>query len=161
MRVRNEIRAGDIGRIISLHGTLYAREYALDYTFEGYVAAGLGQFVTAYDGRKDRLWVAEEGEQLVGSIAIAGQPDGTAQLRWFLVHPSARGGGLGRRLLGEAVEFCRARGFRSVFLWTISELTAAAHLYREAGFRLTERKAHVLWGGPRVEERYDLILRED
>lgn len=159
MRVRNEIRPGDLGRIISLHGTLYAREYALDYTFEGYVAAGLGQFAKTYDERQDRLWVAEEGEQLVGSIAIAGRPDQTAQLRWFLVHPEARGSGLGRKLLGEAVEFCRARGFRSVFLWTISELKAAAHLYREAGFQLTEQKAHTLWGGPRVEERYDLVLR--
>ena len=161
MRVRNEIRPGDIGRIISLHGTLYAREYALDYTFEGYVAEGLGQFAKAYDERRDRLWVAEEGEQLVGSIAIAGRTDQTAQLRWFLVSPEARGRGLGRKLLSEAVEFCRARGFRSVFLWTISELKAAARLYREAGFQLTERKEHALWGGLRVEERYDLVLRSD
>jgi len=40
-------------------------------------------------------------------------------------------------------------------------LTAAAHLYREAGFRLTERKTHALWGGARTEERYDLTLRDD
>lgn len=159
MRVRNDIRPGDLGRIVHLHGTLYAREYALDQTFEGYVAADLGEFAKAYDESRDRLWVAEEGEQLVGSVAIAGQPDATARLRWFLVHPSARGQGLGRRLLGEALEFCRARGFRSVFLWTISELEAAARLYHAAGFQLTERKAHVLWGGPRVEERYDLVLR--
>jgi ribosomal protein S18 acetylase RimI-like enzyme len=159
MQVRTEIRPGDIGRIIHLHGTLYAREYALDYTFEGYVAAGLGQFAKAYDERKDRLWVAEEGEQLAGTIAIAGHLDGTAQLRWFLVHTEARGSGLGRKLLSEAIEFCHARGFKSVFLWTISELKAAAHLYREAGFQLTEQKAHALWGGARVEERYDLVLR--
>src|SRR5215212_9224995 len=101
MRVRNEIRPGDIGRIIHWHGTLYAREYALDYRFEGYVAAGLGEFAKTYDERKDRLWMAEEGEQLVGSIAIAAQQDGTAQLRWFLVHPSARGKGVGRKLLSE------------------------------------------------------------
>lgn len=157
MVIRTDIRPGDIGRVVSLHGVLYAREYGLDHTFEGYVAAGLGEFAASFDARKDRLWLAETGERIVGSVAIVGLPDGTAQLRWFLVHPDARGG-LGRGLLRGALAFCRERGYRSVFLWTISELKAAAHLYAEAGFRLTEQKTHELWGGARTEERYDLVF---
>lgn len=158
MEIRTHIKSGDIGCIVYLHGTLYALEYKLDYTFEGYVAAGLGEFAKSFDGRKDRLWLAEDEGRIVGSIAIAGQANNLAQLRWFLVHPEYRGGGLGRRLLGEAIAFCRDRGFGSVFLWTISELVAAAHLYREAGFSRTEQKTHELWGGLRTEERYDLLL---
>lgn len=42
MRVRTGIQSGDIGYIIYLHAILYAHEYNLDYTFEGYVATGLG-----------------------------------------------------------------------------------------------------------------------
>src|SRR5215207_1483136 len=108
MLIRTDIRPGDIGRVVEMHGGLYAREYGLDRTFEGYVAAGLGEFAVGFDGSKDRLWLAEEeGGRLVGSVAIAGHDGVTAQLRWFLARPEARGSGLGGRLLSEAVEFCR------------------------------------------------------
>ena len=89
----------------------------------------------------------------------AGQGGGVAQLRWFLVEPSERGTGLGRRLVGEALGFCRAAGYRSVFLWTVGGLDAAAHLYVAHGFRKTEtRPTARLWGADLSEERYDLTL---
>ncbi len=158
MQIRTNIQPGDIGCVIRLHGILYAQEFGLDHTFEGYVAAALGEFAIRYDQRKDYFALAEEEGRIVGSIAIVRLADQTAQLRWFLVHPDARGCGLGRRLLQGALEFCRDRGFRSAFRWTISGLEAAFHLYQEAGFRLTEQKTHKIWGGMRTEERYDLAL---
>jgi len=158
VRIRTDIRPGDIGYLVYLHGVVYAHEYRLDHTFEGYVAAGLGEFAKSYDEGQDRLWVAEKDGYIVGSIAIAGQPGKTAQLRWFLVHPDARGAGLGRRLVQEALNFCRERSFESVFLWTLSDLKAAAHLYTDAGFERTEQKTHQIWGGMRTEERYDLAV---
>jgi GNAT superfamily N-acetyltransferase len=84
--------------------------------------------------------------------------DEVAQLRWFLVAPEARGSGLGRKLLREALEFCRDSDFRSVFLWTLAELKTVGHLYEQAGFRKTEQKTHEIWGTVRTEERYDLTL---
>lgn len=158
MQIRTELQPGDIGNIIMLHGVLYAREYHLDHTFEGHVAAGLGEFAKTYDELKDKLWLAEDAGQLMGSIAINGREDTSAQLRWFLVHPETRGQGLGQTLLREALAFCRERGYRSVFLWTISELETAAHLYRKAGFVVTEENTHELWGDIRTEVRYDLTF---
>jgi N-acetylglutamate synthase-like GNAT family acetyltransferase len=158
--IRTNIKTGDIGYIIYLHGLLYAQEYDLDYTFEGYVAEGMGQFARLYDPHKDYFAVAEDHEQIVGSISIVSQPDRTAQLRWFLVHPVARGQGLGRKLIDGALVFCRQREFKSVFLWTVSELTTAAHLYKEAGFRLTGETTHELWGAVRTEQRYDLSMSD-
>lgn len=160
IRIRTEIRPGDIGYLVYLHGVLYAQEYRLDQTFEGYVAAGLGEFAKSYDESQDRLWLAEMDGYIVGSIAIAGQISKTAQLRWFLVHPDVRGGGLGRRLVQEALDFCRERNFESVFLWTLSDLKAAAHLYTDAGFERTEQETHQVWGSMRTEERYDLALSQ-
>ena len=161
MQIRTNIEPGDIGYLIYLHGRLYAREYDLDHTFEGYVAAGLGEFAKSFDASKDRLWLAEREGKIVGSIAINSLSDQTAQLRWFLVHPDARGHSLGRKLLSEALEFCRGCGFKSVFLWTISELKAAAHLYQQAGFHRSEQRVHEIWGGMHTEERYDLILKDE
>ena len=158
IHIRSHLEPGDIGYITYLHGLLYSQEYGLDYTLEGYVAAGLAQFVQTFDPRKDCLWIAEMEGQMVGSIDIAGQAHGEAQLRWFLVHPSCRGRGLGLTLLKNALQFCRERQFKSVLLWTFSDLEAAAHLYQSVGFRKTEQKTHSLWGRTLTEERYDLLL---
>ncbi len=155
--VRTEARAGDIGRIIAFHGAVYAREYHFDPTFEAYVAAPLAQFVLSRSPR-GRLWIAERGDQLAGCVAIVEHSPRVAQLRWFLVDPAFRGEGLGRRLLDEAIAFCRVSGYDRVMLWTVSALTAAAHLYRAAGFRKVEEKPGRQWGVEVVEERYQLDL---
>jgi GNAT superfamily N-acetyltransferase len=154
--IRHDLRPGDMGRVIALHGMLYAEEYGFDHGFEAYVAETVAEFGRLARPGLDRLWAAERAGQLVGSIAIVGREDGAAQLRWFLVHPDARGSGLGRRLLHEALTFCRAAGYRSVYLWTVTGLEAAARLYVAAGFRKTETKPPAtLWGVDLAEERYD------
>ena len=156
--IRTHLEPGDIGYIIYLHGLLYAREYGLDHSFEGYVAERLGEFGKQYDANKDYFAVAEIDEGIAGSIMIQGLPDNTAMLRFFLVHPDARGRGLGKELMKRALDFCREHRFTTVFLWTISELQAAIHLYKQAGFECTERNTHEVWGATRTEERYDLVL---
>ncbi len=175
--LRSDLRPGDIGDVVGLHGRLYAAEHGFDSTFEAYVAGPLASFACAGSPR-ERIWLAERGGRLVGCIAIvAGEAarSGTggktgadaetdtdtdsgaaAQLRWLLVDPAARGCGLGTTLLHGAIEFARAAGYRSVFLWTVEALEAAARLYRAAGFARVERRPLRLWGVDVVEERYEL-----
>ena len=157
-RIRTGLEPGDIGYIIYLHGLLYAQEYHLDRTFEGDVAIRMGEFAKIYDSRKDYFAVAELDGKIVGSIVINGLSDEIAQVRWYLVHPDARGRGLGRQLIDGALAFCRERGFKKVTLWTISELKAAAHLYRQAGFVVTREETHEIWGAQRTEQEYELVL---
>jgi ribosomal protein S18 acetylase RimI-like enzyme len=141
--------------IVYLHGTIYARERGFDPTFEAYVAGPLAECVRA-GSHRERLWIAERGGQMVGCIAIVAASPVTAQLRWFLVDPSSRGYGLGKKLLQEALAFCRQAGYTDVILWTDSALTTAARLYKAAGFRKTEEKAGRVWGVDLVEEKYEL-----
>jgi shikimate kinase/GNAT superfamily N-acetyltransferase len=155
--LRHDLRPGDLERIVRFHGTIYAAEYGFDSTFEAYVAGPLTEFVRTRTDR-DRLWIAQCRERIVGCIAIVGASRSEAQLRWFLVDPSARGHGLGRRLLHEAVEFCKSRNYESIFLWTVSVLTTAARVYQSFGFKKVEERAGRLWGVDVVEERYVLHL---
>lgn len=155
--VRTDLRPGDIGAIVRFHGLTYSREYGFDHTFEAYVARPLAEFACSSSNR-ERIWIAERGGQLVGCIAIVAASQAVAQLRWFLVDPSARGLGLGRRLINEAIAFCRDCKYQSVILWTVSALTTATHLYQSAGFRKVEEKPGRLWGVDLVEEKYECVL---
>jgi GNAT superfamily N-acetyltransferase len=155
IRLRHTIAPGDLGMIVHLHGVQYAREYGLDTTFEPYVAKPLADFLLAGNGP---LWIAENDERMLGSIAVIDDAHGTGQLRWFLLVPEARGLGLGRRMLEEAIGYCRTRGMRHMFLWTFADLTDALRLYQRAGFSITEEKMSNIWGGPRRELRMDLSL---
>jgi N-acetylglutamate synthase-like GNAT family acetyltransferase len=156
--IRDHLKPGDIGWLSYLHGTFYAQEYGYDQTFEAYVAKGLAKFVEKFNPETDRLWLAERDRQIVGSIAIVGQLQRTAQLRWFFVHPDYRRRGIGKQLLSEALQFCKEKKFKAVSLWTTSELDTARHLYTRAGFSKTEETAHTIWGKAVVEERYELRL---
>ncbi|KPJ77921.1 MAG: hypothetical protein AMJ54_05760 [Deltaproteobacteria bacterium SG8_13] len=157
VHIRNDLRPGDIGGVIHLHGILYAREYDFDHTFEPYVAAPLAEFVKNQTDR-ERIWIVEKAGQVMGSIAIVEFSENQAQLRWLILHPELRGLGIGRQLVEEAVKFCRTSGYTSVFLWTIDFLGAALKLYTAAGFKLTETNTHPVWGRTLTEERYELIL---
>jgi GNAT superfamily N-acetyltransferase len=155
-RIRHRLQPGDLGSVVHLHGLHYSREYGLDITFEPYVARPLADFVLAGTGR---LWIAEEGDHVVGSVAVVDAEEGIGQLRWFLVVPEARGAGLGKRLLQEALAYARERGLRRLFLWTFAGLEDALRLYQRAGFMVTDRKTAVVWGAERTELRMDLELR--
>ena len=153
--VRTSLRPGDLGTIVRLHGTLYEKEYGFDASFEAYVAGPLSELALRGSSR-ERLWIAERDGAFLGCVAIVDAGDDVAQLRWFLVVAEARGIGIGRKLLEEAVAFAREEGFVSIFLWTVTALEAAAHLYRAAGFVKVEEEPGSPWGVPVVEEKYVL-----
>src|SRR4029453_13329740 len=106
VRIRHQLAPGDLGMVVPLHGVPYPREHGLDTTFEPYVAKPLADFVLGGSGR---LWIAEDGDRMLGSIALVDAAPGIGQLRWFLVVAEARGTGLGRRLLEEALAYARQR----------------------------------------------------
>jgi len=157
--IRHELQPGDVGYLTYLHGIIYAEEQGWDHTFDAYVAGPLAEFAMSYSSQ-ERIWIVEREEKIVGSIAIVKFSEDEAQLRWLLLDPCVRGFGLGRRLVEEAVEFCRVFGYSSVFLWTVEALKIATELYRSLGFENTLEKTHEQWGSIVTEVRYDLELKE-
>lgn len=156
--IRNDLRPGDLGYVIHLHGRLYSREYGYGLQFETYVAQGLCEFMARLDAQRDRVWVCEHAGRIIGFL-LAMHRDDAAQLRYFLIEPEYRGIGLGKKLVGLFMEFMKERGYKSSYLWTTSELATATSLYTRVGFRLSEEKESTSFGKPVLERRYDLELQ--
>ncbi|MGA1793808.1 MAG: GNAT family N-acetyltransferase [Thermoplasmatota archaeon] len=156
--IRNDIRPGDIGSLIKLHALIYYDEYGYDTEFEAYVAKTFFDFFTG-DMSGQRLWIVEQGGEIVGCIGVAKKSDGKAQLRWLLLHPDVRGRGLAKDLIRKALDFAKERGFASIFLLTEDVLTDAAGLYDLFGFKLTEQAEEKLkWGRRMRYQRYEREL---
>ena len=156
VKVRNDFRPGDLGYVIHWHGRLYGIEYDYGVAFEMYVAQGMSEFYQQYDPNKDRVWICEHGERMVGFLLLMHREENAAQLRYFLIDPEYRGIGLGKRLMDLYMDFLHECGYNSSYLWTTSELEAAASLYQRYGFVLTEAKDSKAFGKQLREQRYDL-----
>jgi DNA-binding MarR family transcriptional regulator/GNAT superfamily N-acetyltransferase len=151
-------RAGDFGWIVQRHAVLYQREYGWGEEFEGVCAQIVADFVNKLDPRWERGWIAELNGQNVGSVLLAKETDEVARLRLLLVEPAARGLGIGKRLTDECLRSARECGYRRMTLWTHSVLTAARHVYAQAGFRLTSSEPRRSFGQDVVSEHWDMKL---
>src|SRR5438876_5487280 len=149
---------GDLGWVVHRHGVLYAQEYGYDERFEALVAEIVAQFVQQYDAKRERCWIAEQDGQAVGSVFLVERSKTVAQLRLLLVEPTARGTGLGTRVVSECVVFARQADSRTVRLWTQSELRAARRLYQAAGFRVVRKEKNHSFGKDLVSETWALGL---
>jgi len=151
---------GVIGKITKAHAVYYHEDWGFDVSFEAQVAGELSEFVLAFQKGRDGLWVAKVGNRFAGSVAIDGrQADKEgARLRWFIVVPPLQGNGLGKALLGRAVDFCRSRDYPRVYLWTFKGLEAARTLYERQDFRLCREHVVNQWGQTITEQMFELSL---
>jgi GNAT superfamily N-acetyltransferase len=151
-------RPGDLGWVVQSHGELYAREHGWDVRFEGLVAGVIAGFVRDFDAARERCWIAERDGRNVGSVFLVRGTDEEARLRLLLVDPSARGLGLGGRLVRECVAFARAVGYRRITLWTQENLSSARRIYAAEGFRLARTEVHDSFGVALVAETWEMEL---
>jgi GNAT superfamily N-acetyltransferase len=156
-------RPGDLGWVVGAHGELYADEWGWDTSFEALVARIVADFAAGPDPTREAAWIAELDGRRVGCVFCVADdgPDdtGTARLRTLLVHPDARGRGLGTRLTTQCLRFAAAAGYRRVRLWTTRLQVAARAIYLDAGFVLTDEALHPGFGtGKLMGQNYELAL---
>ncbi len=90
------------------------------------------------------IFVAEQDGRVVGYIYAGLEPLSWKELRGpagfihdIVVEDQARGSGVGRELIGAAMQWLRQRGAPRVMLWTAAQNERAQRLFDAAGFRKT------------------------
>jgi len=152
-------RPGDMGWVVQRHGELYWKEYRYDERFEALVAEIVAEFIQNLDPQHERCWIAEKDGENVGSVFLVRKSASVAKLRLLLVEPSARGLGIGKRLVEECIRFARDAGYKKILLWTQSELAAARRIYQSTGFKLVAEEKHDSWNRKNlVAETWELKL---
>ena len=157
--IRELGQPGDLGWVVLAHGELYAAEWGWGASFEGLVARIVADYAAAHDPEREAAWIAEVDGRRAGCVLCVDGGDETAVLRVLLVHPDARGHGVGGRLVDTCVGFARKAGYRRVRLWTTDRQAAARRIYLSRGFTLTGAAPHPGFAGEAVTgETYSLTL---
>jgi len=158
VKIRTTLQPGDIGYMVYMHGIFHYKECGYGLAFEGYVAQGLNEFLQKYNPGKERVWICEHNNKIIGSLLLMDRGSGTAQLRYFILEPEYRGIGLGKKLMELFLDFLKDKNYLQCYLWTTSELKAAGELYKKYGFELSEEKESNEFDKQVTEQRYDLFL---
>lgn len=156
--VLRDHRVGDMGWIIHRQARLYAEEYGWNAEFEALIAEIAAKFIRNFDPARERCWVAELDGEIVGAVFLVKDSDEVARLRMLHVDAKARGQGLGRRLVEECIRFARAKGYKTLTLWTNDILTSARRIYETAGFKLVAEEKHRSFGKDLVGQHWNLAL---
>jgi DNA-binding MarR family transcriptional regulator/GNAT superfamily N-acetyltransferase len=151
-------RPGDFGWVIQANAETYAEEFGWDASYEVLVSRIVSDYANGHDPAREASWIAEVDGARVGCVFCVRYDDETAQLRLLLVDPSARGLGIGGRLVDECLRFARRAGYRRIRLWTNSVLADARRIYERAGFTLTSSDEHHSFGHDLVGQIWERDL---
>ena len=157
--IRRRLRDGDAQAIADLHRRVYASEYGLNERFVEGVQRGLTATIeTGWPDRSGAVWLVDGDERLMGALGLTDEGDRAGRLRWLVLDRTLRGRGLARSMVAELLEEARAAGMRTLTLETYKDLTAAASIYRDAGFRVQWERARDDWGPAITYQGYTLDL---
>ena len=105
-----------------------------------------------YAPPRGALLVARIGGEVSGCVALRPLTQEICELKRLFVHPTARGAGLGRRLMAAVVEEARRLGYGRMRLDTTPGMETAQRLYEELGFGETAPYTHNPVAGTRFLE---------
>jgi GNAT superfamily N-acetyltransferase len=156
IRTMDDYPPGFIGTIATLFARTIAASHGVDWTLDLMIAEQQCEFFRRFDPQRDRVWAAMDRDTPRGGLTIDGpRPEAgreSARLRFFILDDAIRGRGLGRKMVAEAMQFCRAQKYKRVYLTTLPGLDAALHLYYEQGFTLVSESCDGFHGSRYVEQ---------
>ena len=127
--------------VVSVILPIQQAEFDIPITLDG--QPDLKDIPGFYRRGEGNFWVALDGDEVVGTIALLDIGNGQAALRKMFVARSHRGAeqGVAAGLLQTLFEWCRERGVGEVFLGTTAKFLAAHRFYEKNGFDEIAREA--------------------
>lgn len=151
--------AGSIGRIVSMHGEYYDREWQMGQLFEAMVAEKLGDFAQRYDPLSDLVLLGINDGRVEASMIIdLNDPqsgDRGGHMRFFMLDDGARGTGIGKQMMQRAMDHVDDKCAGKCWLTTFGGLDAARHLYEKHGFQLTHEAVGARWGFELIDQVFE------
>ncbi|KAM9953992.1 hypothetical protein ACTFIR_009107 [Dictyostelium discoideum] len=149
---------GDMGMVVYQNAVFYSKEFGWDSRFEALVAKVVSEYITNFDEKYEKCWIAEKDGKMVGSIFVVKQDENTAKLRMLYVDSSARCLGIANKLVDESIKFAESVGYKRIILWTNSILVDAARIYIKFGFKLENEEKHTMFGPELTGQTYSKDL---
>lgn len=151
-------RVGDMGMIIHSHATEFAKDYGWNEEFEALVAEKTAEFIRNYDSLRERCWIAEMGNKIVGSLCLIKVKEEIAELRLLFVASEARNLGIGKSMLGEAIRFARHAGYKKLTMWTESIHGHAQDMFEDAGLKIVREVRHRRFGRDLMGQHWEMDI---
>lgn len=130
----DEADIAEVRRLVLTHAAARATTPGIEY-MRADAAALPGPYVPPRGG----LWLAEHDGVGIGCVALRPQGPDAAEVKRMFVDGAWRGRGVGRALMETLVAGARERGYATLRLGTLADMTAAQGLYASLGFRPVER----------------------
>lgn len=140
MQVREAVFPDDLPVVRALFQE-YAAGLGIDLCFQGF-AEELARLPGRYARPAGGVWLAVEGENVAGCVALRPLDAERAEIKRLYVRLAFRGSGVGRALTEHVLAAARRAGYRRVCLDTLPSMTGALSLYRSLGFVEVEPYCH-------------------
>jgi ribosomal protein S18 acetylase RimI-like enzyme len=124
----------EVRRLVLAHAAARATTHGVEY-----MRADAAALPGPYVGPRGGLWLAVAEGIGIGCVALRPLSDDAAEVKRVFVDAGWRGRGVGRALLEALLAGAQARGYATVRLGTLDDMTVAQSLYRSLGFAPIER----------------------
>lgn len=152
---------GDRAWVTGANLRFYREVHGFDATFAGAVRGALDHVEALLAEPASACLVAEVSGRRAGCIFLSPEAHGAARIRLFYVDASARGRGLGTRLLTGVLEHARAGNLERVRVSTFDRHPEACRLYARFGFETVADRPAKAFGQSMRQLDYELRLARD
>ncbi|MDB4913488.1 MAG: putative acetyltransferase [Gemmatimonadetes bacterium] len=127
--VTNAADVDEVRRLVMAHGDARSTTPGVEYVYAD-AARMPGPYIPPLGG----LWLAVSADVGIGCGALRPVDDTSAEVKRMFVDSTWRGRGVGRALMVALIAGARARGYATLRLGTLDDMTAARTLYESLGF---------------------------
>jgi N-acetylglutamate synthase-like GNAT family acetyltransferase len=126
--------------IVDLITTIQIKEFGVATSAEK--QPDLRDIPEFYQQENGNFWLAFEGDELVGTIALKGVGNGIFALRKMFVKKEYRGKdrGIAAALMATLLNWSKKQDVREIYLGTVDVYHAAHRFYEKSGFEEVTRK---------------------